>query len=150
MKAKLGIAAIGIGLAVTAFPHGDETAFGRSGDPNNVSRSVQIDMSDAMQFTPDDLTVKQGETIRFVVKNSGAETHEMVLGTMAELTTHARMMKEHPGTKHDEPHALQLAPERTGVLVWQFTEAGEFHYACLIADHFDQGMVGRVRVLPAR
>ena len=66
-----------------AYAHGDakharkaaapmemkETNFGRTGDPKKVSRTVGIDMSDKMRFTTSELTVKRGETVRFVAKN---------------------------------------------------------------------------------
>jgi uncharacterized cupredoxin-like copper-binding protein len=32
-------------------------------------------------------------------------------------------------------------------MVRQFTEAGEFHYACLIAGHFEAGMTGKIKVI---
>jgi uncharacterized cupredoxin-like copper-binding protein len=47
----------------------EEKAFGREGDPKKVARTVSVDMSDKMRFTPAELAVKQGETIRFRVKN---------------------------------------------------------------------------------
>src|SRR5688572_17234416 len=67
----------------------EEKPFGREGDAKRVSRSVNVVMSDQMRFTPDALTVRQGETIRFRVKNAGNTMHEMVLGTMADLKEHA-------------------------------------------------------------
>ena len=68
----------------------EEKDFGREGDPKKASRTIRIDMSDTMRFTPADLTIKQGETIRFDVRNSGRTMHEMVLGTMKELKEHCR------------------------------------------------------------
>ena len=56
-----------------------------SGDRSKASRTVEIDMSDAMRFTPAAVTAKKGETIRFVVTNSGKVKHEMVLGSIKEL-----------------------------------------------------------------
>jgi uncharacterized cupredoxin-like copper-binding protein len=91
--------------------------------------------------------VREGETVRFLVKNSGATLHEMVLGTMDELKKHAELMRKHPGMEHDEPYMVHVAPGKTQTLVWQFTRAGEFHYGCLIPGHFEAGMVGRVRVV---
>jgi uncharacterized cupredoxin-like copper-binding protein len=108
-------------------------------------------MSDAMRFTPAELVVKQGETVRFRVKNSGKVLHEMVLGTMQELKEHAEMMKKNPDGAHHghEPNMVHVAPGKTGTLVWQFTRAGEFNYGCLIPGHFEAGMIGRVRVAPS-
>ena len=125
-----------------------ERAFGRVGDPKKVSRTVDVDMSDQMRFTPAELAIRQGDTIRFRVKNSGKVMHEMVLGTMAELKKHAEMMQKHPGMAHDEPHMVHVAPGKTGTVTWQFTKAGEFHYACLVPGHLEAGMTGRVKVAP--
>jgi uncharacterized cupredoxin-like copper-binding protein len=124
----------------------EEKAFGREGDPKKVTRTVKVDMSDAMRFTPATLEVKRGETIRFVVTNTGKTMHEMVLGTMQELKEHAELMKKHPGMEHDEPYMTHVAPGRTERMVWQFTRAGEFYYGCLISGHFEAGMIGKVIV----
>jgi uncharacterized cupredoxin-like copper-binding protein len=56
------------------------------------------------------------------------------------------MMKKHPGMEHDEPYMKHVAPAKKEEMVWQFTKAGEFHYACLIPGHFEAGMVGRITV----
>ncbi|NJN40330.1 MAG: cupredoxin family protein [Gammaproteobacteria bacterium] len=123
-----------------------ETDFGRTGDPNKISRTVRIDMSDRMRFSPAVVTAKKGETLKFVAKNSGAVLHEMVLGTMAELKAHAELMRKFPGMEHDDPFMAHVAPGKTGEIVWQFTKAGEFYYGCLIPGHFEAGMIGKVTV----
>jgi uncharacterized cupredoxin-like copper-binding protein len=121
-------------------------AFGREGDPKKVTRTINVDMSDAMRFAPAELKVKRGETIRFVVKNSGKTMHEMVLGTMQELKEHAELMKKHPGMEHDEPYMAHVAPGKTERVIWQFTKPGEFYYGCLIPGHFEAGMIGKLIV----
>lgn len=140
----------------TALAHGDSrsqrkaemksTEFGQTGDPRKAKRTVNVDMSDAMRFAPAELSVKRGETVRFVVTNSGSQMHEMVLGTMKELKEHAELMKKHPGMEHNEPYMAHVQPGKKAEIVWQFTKAGEFHYGCLLPGHFEAGMVGIVRV----
>jgi uncharacterized cupredoxin-like copper-binding protein len=124
----------------------EEKTFGKQGDPKKVTRTIAIDMNDTMRFSPADITVKQGETIKFVVKNSGKMMHEMVLGTMAELKEHGEMMRKHPGMEHDEPYMSHVSPGKKEQMVWQFTKAGEFNYACLVPGHFEAGMVGKIKV----
>lgn len=124
----------------------EENAFGREGDPKSVSRTINVEMSDKMRFTPDALAVKQGETIRFRVKNSGQVMHEMVLGTMEDLKEHAELMRKNPGMEHGDPYMAHVAPGKTETMVWQFSKPGEFHYGCLVPGHFEAGMIGRVRV----
>ena len=124
----------------------EEHSFGRQGDPKKVSRTVTVDMSDAMRFSPSEVRVKQGETIRFVAKNGGKVMHEMVLGNLAELKAHGEMMKKFPNMEHDEPYMAHVPPGKTQEIVWTFTKAGEFHYGCLLPGHFEAGMIGRVVV----
>lgn len=124
----------------------EETAFGREGDPKKASRTVKVDMSDKMRFSPGELIIKQGETVRFQVKNSGQVMHEMVLGTMDELKKHAEMMRKHPGMEHDEPYMAHVAAGKTGEIVWTFNRPGEFDFACLIPGHYQAGMLGKIKV----
>lgn len=124
----------------------EEHSFGRQGDPGKVSRKVMVDMSDAMRFSPAEVRVKQGETIRFVVKNGGKVLHEMVIGNLAELKAHGELMKKFPGMEHDEPYMAHVDPGGQQEIVWQFTKAGEFHFGCLLPGHFEAGMVGRIVV----
>ena len=126
----------------------EEKGFGREGDPKTVSRTIAIGMTDKFRYTPAEVTVRQGETIRFRVKNSGKVMHEMVLGTMDELKAHATEMRKQPGMEHDEPYMAHDASTRTGTMVWQFTKAGEFYYGCLVPGHFEAGMIGKVVVKP--
>ena len=155
------IAAIALSLTSSlAWPHGDahtgksqnrtpsseEKAFGREGDPKKISRTIKIDMADTMRYSPAEIAIKRGETIRFQATNSGKVMHEIVLGTMKELKEHAELMKKHPGMEHDEPHMAHVAPGKTERFVWQFTRTGEFFYGCLIPGHFEAGMIGRIVV----
>jgi uncharacterized cupredoxin-like copper-binding protein len=103
-------------------------------------------MSDAMRFSPAEVTVKRGEVVRFVVANKGQVLHEMVLGTKAELEKHAELMKKFPGMEHDEPHMAHVDPGKSGEIGWRFTRAGTFYFGCLIPGHYEAGMVGKITV----
>ena len=129
--------------------HGTE-AIGKPGVAGKVSRTVQIDMSDAMRFTPDTVKVRKGETIRFVVKNSGQLKHEFNLGTDKDLKEHHELMKKFPEMEHDEPNIASVAPGQTGEVIWQFTKAGTVSFACLHPGHYDAGMKGAVKVGAAK
>ena len=153
-------AAAALAIASSAMAHGDQhttsrkfeasqveaTPFGQEGDPKKVTRTIRVSMNDRMRFEPDNLTVRKGDTVRFVVANQGAVLHEMVLGTTHALREHAEMMKKHPGMEHDEPSMAHVKPGASGEIVWQFTRAGEFAFACLVPGHFEAGMVGKVVV----
>lgn len=126
----------------------DEHPWGREGDPAKAQRTVTIDMSDAMRFTPDKLEVKVGNTVKFVVRNKGKVMHEMVIGTEKELKAHAEMMKKHPNMEHDEPYMAHVSPGKNETITWQFTQPGDFMFGCLLPGHFEAGMVGRIKVTP--
>jgi uncharacterized cupredoxin-like copper-binding protein len=162
LSARLGMLACAIATiaaAPGALAHGDahkggakapaamvETDFGRTGDPEKVSRTIAVDMADTMRFTPAELSIKRGETIRFVVRNRGKVLHEMVIGTKKELAEHAELMRKHPEMEHDEPYMAHVAPGKQERMVWQFTKVGEFWYGCLVPGHFEAGMIGRIVV----
>ena len=40
---------------------------------------------------------------------------------------------------------VNVAPGKTGELVWNFNRPGEFDFACLIAGHYQAGMVGKIK-----
>ena len=144
----------------------EEYAFGRAGDPKNATRTITIAMDDRMRFVagsqghgvtdvrpgaaahamPGDITVKRGETVRFVAHNDGKLMHEMVIGTMKELKDHAELMRKFPDMEHDEPYMAHVAPGKRGEIVWQFTRAGEFRYACLVPGHMEAGMISKITV----
>jgi uncharacterized cupredoxin-like copper-binding protein len=127
-----------------------QKAFGIAGDARKISRTIDIRMTDDMRFDPSKISVKAGETIRFVHRNAGKLMHEMVIGTRADLVAHAENMRKHPGMDHDEPWIAHVAPGKRGEIVWHFNRAGEFEFACLIPGHFEAGMRGTISVANAR
>jgi len=158
MKSILLLAAL---LAVPlAHAHGDkkhapaaetvaeQTAWGIAGKSAQVNRTLTIDMADTMRFTPDKLAVQEGDTVRFVVRNTGRMLHEMVIGTPAELAKHAALMAKFPDMEHDEAYMVHVGPGKTGEIVWRFNRAGTFEFACLIAGHYEAGMRGTLTVTP--
>lgn len=124
----------------------EDTAFGREGDPRRVDHTIRIDMADTMRFTPGTIRVRRGQTVKFVLHNSGQALHEMVLGTAEALQEHAALMKKFPNMEHDSPNMAHVKPGQTGEIVWQFTQAGIFSFACLLPGHYEAGMTGSVRV----
>jgi len=165
MNTTFRFCAAAAALALTstlASAHGDEshaaaappydaskveaTAFGQQGDPKKVTKTIALDMSDAMRFTPARVSVRRGETVRFVVRNRGKLLHEMVLGTPLALQEHAALMKKFPEMEHADANMAHVRPGAQGAIVWQFTQAGEFEFACLQPGHFEAGMIGKVSV----
>jgi uncharacterized cupredoxin-like copper-binding protein len=125
----------------------ENSLIGKAGDPNKVTRTVTVDMNDTMRFNPASISVKEGEVIRFVVKNSGKLKHEMVIGSASELKEHAQLMAKFPDMEHAEPNQVAVTPGKTGNIVWQFGKAGKVDFACLQPGHFEAGMKGQVVVV---
>jgi len=134
--------------AVAAPVAAGQTAWGVAGTPAQVNRTVTLDMTDSMRFTPDKLTIQEGDTVRFVVRNTGRMLHEMVIGTPDELAKHAAMMARFPNMEHDEAYMVHVDPGKTGEIVWHFNRAGSIEFACLIAGHYEAGMRGTLTVIP--
>lgn len=126
----------------------EPTAWGIVGKPAEASRTITLVMDDAMRFTPDSVSVREGDTVRFVVTNAGRMQHEMVIGTPDELAKHAALMARFPNMEHDEPYMVHVDPGKTGEIVWRFNRAGSFEFACLIAGHYEAGMRGTLTVTP--
>ena len=159
MKAlKSGLAMLLMSACAVAMAHGndhpskasqapkEQKEWGIGGDAKSVRRTIEIGMSDTMRFTPEQIEVRQGDTVKFVVRNSGKTMHEFVIGTRAENDKHAELMKKFPNMEHDEPYMAHVAPGKRGEIVWTFNRAGDFEFACLIAGHYQAGMVGTIVV----
>jgi len=126
--------------------HGEADTIGQPGKTENISRTITITMLDTMRYNPASISVKQGETIKFIVKNSGKTKHEMVLGTEKELKGHYELMKKNPEMEHADENMVTVQPGKSGEIVWKFTKAGKIDFACLIPGHYDAGMKGTVKV----
>jgi len=151
-----------LAIATSAFAHGDDpraaakksydatkvedTAFGREGDPGKAKRVIRLTMTDTFRYTPSAITVKRGETVKFIVHNDGKLLHELILGTPDDLKAHAALMKKFPEMEHADANMTHVKPGANGEMVWQFTKAGEFQFGCLVPGHFEAGMVGKVTV----
>lgn len=125
----------------------EQKPWGIAGDARGAKRTIEIVMTDNMRFTPDHVEVRQGETVKFVIKNKGAMLHEFVMGTKAELDEHAALMVKFPNMEHDEPFMAHVKPGTSGEIIWTFNRPGDFEFACLIAGHYQAGMVGKIKVI---
>lgn len=147
MIAGLSLSSAAMAGGKHAGGHGHEGEdIGQPGVAAKVTRTVTVDMVDAMRFAPAKLSVKQGETIRFIVKNSGKVKHEFVLGTEAEHRRHYAQMMKFPEMEHADPNMVTVAPGQIGEVVWKFTKAGQVDFACLHPGHYDAGMKGAIKV----
>jgi uncharacterized cupredoxin-like copper-binding protein len=140
-------ASILVGWPTLAASHEHHSTYsaGEPGDPKKPSREIVVEMSE-MDYSPSRIEVKRGEQIKFVVRNVGTEDHEFLLASTEDNLKHATAMRKNPHMTHDEPNGLHLARKQSGEILWKFTKVGTFEYSCLIPDHREYGMTGRVVV----
>ena len=160
MKPLKAIALAALLAAPPAWPHGAAEHAGRAGQvvkeqkPWGIAgdakraRTIEIAMGDDMRFKPERIEVREGEIIRFVIRNGGQVLHEMVIASEAELAQHATLMKKFPTMQHDEPYMAHVGPAARGEMVWNFNRPGTFQFACLVPGHFEAGMKGTIVVTP--
>jgi uncharacterized cupredoxin-like copper-binding protein len=129
--------------------HG-EMPVGQPGKKKEVNRTIKVVMKETadgkMLFEPAQITVKQGETIRFAVSNIGQTDHEFVLDDVEGMAKHKALMAKFPEMEHDDPNAVRLEPGKKGEVIWKFTNAGSFEFGCLIPGHMEAGMAGPINV----
>lgn len=124
-------------------------AAGEPGDPKKSSRTVEVIMSEGsgtMTYAPAEIDVKKGEQIKLVVKNAGALKHEFFLDSFDHNAHHKIEMQKNPEMEHDDPNAQSVEPDKQVEVLWKFSKAGTFEFACLIPGHYEAGMHGKVVV----
>jgi uncharacterized cupredoxin-like copper-binding protein len=163
MSVRLTIAAITISATAALFtqsiggfvssPAGAHTghvfAAGEPGDAKKPFRTVEIIMNEGpgvMSYSTDRIEVRKGEQIKFVLKNTGYLAHEFLLDSVENNAKHKIEMEKHPDMEHDEPNGKKLEPKASSEIIWRFTKAGTFEFACLIPGHYEAGMKGVVVV----
>lgn len=145
--------------------HGDAAAIGKPGAASDVTRTVTIIMRDNL-FEPESLDIREGETVRFIVRNEGEFVHEFNIGTAAmhaahqeemmgmmesgalepDRINHAKMGHGEHGMKHDDPNSVLLEPSQNGEIIWTFPDHAKLEFACNVPGHYQSGMVGGIRL----
>jgi len=121
-------------------------AAGQPGNVSEVNRTIKIKAMDSMHYDQDKIKVKAGETIRFIVTNTGNLRHELSIGSIEEQLKHAKMMKAMPNMQHKDPNVISLAPKETGEIVWKFSKSDTIELACHVAGHYEAGMKTKILV----
>jgi uncharacterized cupredoxin-like copper-binding protein len=145
-------------LGTTAFASGrhegghDKVSLaGEPGKKAKVTQTIQVTMKETddgkMLYMPASVEVKEGQTVRFAIRNAGETDHEFVLDTHDEIMEHKKVMEKFPEMEHDDPNSVRLEPGKSGEIVWKFTKSGTLTFACLIPGHYEAGMRGDVTVI---
>ncbi|WP_114946373.1 cupredoxin domain-containing protein [Microvirga calopogonii] len=143
----------GLALAGPGEPGHSHRSFaaGEPGDAKKpVARTIVVSMKETddakMLFEPNQVEIKRGEQVKFVLKNHGSVDHEFMLDTIEHNAKHKIAMEKNPDMEHDDPNGKRLAPKGSHEIVWRFTKPGTFEFACLIPGHYESGMHGTVVV----
>lgn len=157
---RLTLLALASGVALAGCGGGADSDADDS--PAAEPRTIEITMTDNA-FSPAELDVAAGETVRFVFRNDGSVRHEAVVGSLSEQEAHHAEMAEmggphgagdHDGmdvgsTAHDEmaePHAVVVEPGETVEMTHTFEEDGSTMIGCHEPGHWESGMKMQIDV----
>lgn len=147
-------AAILAGIAsISAIANGvapDSFSFGSPGDARNIDRVIIIKAGD-IYFEPKMITVRAGQTVKFIVTNTGKLPHEFILGNQSEQEEHEKEMltKHSTNMMESDANGIAVAPGQSGTLIWKFAGPGTIKYGCHEPGHYVVGMVGTIKILLA-
>jgi Cu+-exporting ATPase len=146
----IALVALAIGAAALYFGRGGTAATLASMsaavvDTRPVTRTIALTTTDALRFSPGEVSVKAGETVAFEISNSGALPHEFFIGTSAEQQAHESEMAS-GSPMMDEPGAVNVPAGATGRLVHTFNEPGTLEYGCHVPGHYAAGMRGTITI----
>lgn len=109
-------------------------------------RTIQVEMTDELRFTPAEFTVKAGETVRVEVANRGQIIHEFLIGDEAAQETFEMEMAERDGMPHHTDAGVSVEPGGTEAVEYTFDEPGQLLAGCHEPGHYDGGMVATIVV----
>ena len=121
----------------------DDTTAGTASAP----RTMEIEMRD-IAFSPDEIDVQAGETIRFVFHNKGAVAHDAFIGDEAAQDDHEMEMREMGGMGDsdgghdatDDEGGITVMPGETGEITHTFSEGDNLLIGCHEEGHYAGGM----------
>ena len=144
-----------LAAAMPASAHGPSHAMsgGKIGEAGKVTRVIDIVATDNA-FSLKSLQVKDGETVRIVVRNDGIEPHELIIGTVTEHAEHRKMMRDmmerqkkgehHSMAGMDHMSGVSVEPGKTATFVWTFARTSNLEFACNMPGHYEDGMKGAI------
>ena len=116
-------------------------AAGACAPPEDGIRTVEIGLRYS-RYTPSELAVEAGETIRFVLRNEDPIHHEFILGDAEVQRIHEVGEEPH----HAKPGEISVPAGETAVTTYRFGEPGTLLFGCHLPGHWAYGMRGSVRI----
>jgi len=133
--------------------HGDHehdsggSPVGAPTDASKATRTIKVTTKDTMRYEfSNELNLKAGEIVRFIVTNDGKIAHEFSVGDAEEQKAHQAMMAKMPNMVHEDGNTVTVKPGETKELTWKFTGNSEVVFACNIPGHFEAGMFKKATV----
>ena len=141
---------------------------GEKGKLSEVNRTIEIKMYDNY-FEPNEIIIKKGETIKFIVSNYGELVHEFNIATkemhikhqpeMMKMVEHEillvdridkekmkQMAKKDHSMAHSHSNSVLLEPNEIGEIIWKFSTNTNLEAACNVPGHYDVGMVADIKI----
>ena len=139
---------------------------GEKGKLSEVNRTIEIKMYDNY-FEPNEIIIKKGETIKFIVSNYGELVHEFNIATkemhikhqpeMMKMVEHQilladkidkkkmkEMAKKDHSMAHSHSNSVLLEPNEIGEIIWKFSTTANLEAACNVPGHYQDGMIATV------
>lgn len=127
----------------------DTFAFGHPGKASAVTRTVKITMK-GIRFSIQNIDVKSGETVKFVLTNKDGFEHEFALGTVDEQAEHRVEMQDDANkgvSMGKDPNAITVPSGKTVALIWTFTGPSTIiEFDCDVPGHYEAGMRGTITI----
>jgi uncharacterized cupredoxin-like copper-binding protein len=140
------IVAFMLGGLVVASASGLDTG-GHGADDEGDARTVEVTMTDLLAFEPSEITVAPGETVRFVVTNSGESVHEFLIGDEAAQAEFEAEMSGDDEMDHDTGSGVSVDPGETETFDYTFADTSEVILAgCHEPGHYAGGMIATISV----
>lgn len=111
-----------------------------------TNQTVEVKLSDSLRMDPATMTFRAGQTIHFIITNTGSTNHEFYLGDEAAQMEHDGEMGGMTGMTHDEAHGIGVTPGETKALDYTFTEPGTYQGGCHVNGHYAAGMKAAITV----
>ena len=129
MRPLLAAVVLAVGLAGCSS-HGEE-------------RTVTLTVHHS-RFSIDELDVRPGETVRFVLRNTDPIPHELIVGNQSVQDLHEVGTEAHHA---DRPGEVSVAPGKTAVTTYRFGPVPTtLLFGCHLPGHWAYGMKGTIRV----
>ena len=141
---------------------------GEKGKLSEVDRTIEIKMYDNY-FEPNEIIIKKGETIKFIVNNYGELVHEFNIATKEMHIKHQpemmkmvenqilladkidkkkmkEMAKKDHSMAHSHSNSVLLEPNEIGEIIWKFSTNANLEVACNVPGHYEIGMVADIKI----